>query len=159
MFRVNKLTDYGIVLMAHVARGGEDVPFTARNLSEETHLPLPTVSKLLRELSDRGLLVSHRGVKGGYNLPRPAAAISVADIILALEGPIGFTECSTDPGSCDMEASCAIRMNSQVIGDALREALEKIMLSDLNRRMLSGASKRGQNTIVRSISLEPQGVR
>ena len=158
MFRVNKLTDYGIVLMAHVARGGEDVPFTARNLAEETHLPLPTVSKLLRELSDHGLLVSHRGVKGGYNLPRPATGISVAEIILALEGPIGFTECSTEPGSCDMEASCAIRMNSQVIGDALREALEKIMLSDLNRR-LRGTARSGSNTIVRSIRLEPEGVR
>ena len=124
MFRLNKLTDYGIVLMAHVARSSEETPHTARSLAKATRLPLPTVGKLLRQLSDAGLLSSHRGVKGGYNLARPAEKISVADIILALEGPIGFTECSVVPGLCEMERSCSIKINSQIIGDALRDALE-----------------------------------
>src|SRR5260221_14245622 len=65
MFRLNKLTDYGIVLMAHVARSPEDTPHTARSLAKDTKLPLPTVGKLLRQLSDRGLLSSHRGVYVG----------------------------------------------------------------------------------------------
>ena len=135
MFRLNKLTDYGIVLMAHVARGDERMPHTARSLSEATKLPLPTVGKLLRQLSDSGLLSSHRGVKGGYNLARSAEGISVADIILALEGPIGFTECSVVPGLCEMERSCSIKINSQIIGDALRDALEHVMLSNLIKQM------------------------
>ncbi len=158
MFRVNKLTDYGIVLLAHVARSPEHTQHTARSLSEETSLPLPTVSKLLRELHDRGLLASQRGVHGGYSLAQDADEISVADIIAALEGPIGFTECSTEPGSCEMEPSCAIRLNSQVIGDALREALEKVTLSDLNRRMPRAAA-RNRSVIVPSISLGPEGAR
>ena len=70
MFRLNKLTDYGIVLMAHVARSPEETPHTARSLAKETKLPLPTVGKLLRQLSEHGLLSSHRGVNGGYNLAR-----------------------------------------------------------------------------------------
>jgi FeS assembly SUF system regulator len=135
MFRLNKLTDYGIVLMAHVARGSEETPHTARSLAKATRLPLPTVGKLLRQLSDAGLLSSHRGVKGGYNLARQAQSISVADIILALEGPIGFTECSVVPGLCEMERSCSIKINSQIIGDALRDALEHVMLADLNGQM------------------------
>jgi FeS assembly SUF system regulator len=156
MFRVNKLTDYGIVLMAQVARAPEHSLHSASSLAEETHLPLPTVSKLLRQLSDHGLLASHRGVKGGYTLPRDASAISIADIIMALEGPIGFTECGTEPGICEMEPSCAIKVNSRLIGDVLREALEKVMLSDLNRRMMQTGTARAQSNIV-PISLEPQG--
>ena len=135
MFILNKLTDYGIVLMAHVARSHEDTPHTARSLAKETRIPLPTVGKLLRELHDAELLVSHRGVKGGYNLAREAGAISVSDIVLALEGPIGFTECSVEPGLCGMERRCAIKNNSQIIGDALRDALDHVMLSDLNHEL------------------------
>jgi FeS assembly SUF system regulator len=155
MFRLNKLTDYGIVLMAHVARSSELQPHTARSLAKATRLPLPTVGKLLRQLSESGLLSSHRGVKGGYNLARGAANISVADIILALEGPIGFTECSVVPGLCEMEKSCSIKINSQIIGDALRDALEHVMLADLNRPM-SQHDGHGGNRIISSI--EPANV-
>ena len=135
MFRLNKLTDYGIVLMAHVARSAVDVPHTARSLAKETRLPLPTVGKLLRQLSEHGLLTSHRGVNGGYNLARDARNISVADIILALEGPIGFTECSVIAGLCEMERSCSIKINSQIIGEALRDALQRVTLAELNHQM------------------------
>jgi FeS assembly SUF system regulator len=147
MFRLNKLTDYGIVLMAHVARSPEHTPHTARSLAKETRVPLPTVGKLLRQLHDADLLVSHRGVKGGYNLARDAGEISVSDIVLALEGPIGFTECSVEPGLCGMERRCAIKSNSQIIGDALRDALDNVMLSDLNHELPHHESK-GRRTII-----------
>jgi FeS assembly SUF system regulator len=152
MFRLNKLTDYGIVLMAHVARSHEDTPHTARSLAKETRIPLPTVGKLLRELHDAELLVSHRGVKGGYNLARDAGAISVSDIVLALEGPIGFTECSVEPGLCGMERRCAIKSNSQIIGDALRDALNHVMLSDLNHELPHHETKRRANIV---LSIKP----
>jgi FeS assembly SUF system regulator len=151
MFRLNKLTDYGIVLMAHVARTPEETQHTARSLAKATHIPLPTVGKLLRQLSERGLLSSHRGVKGGYNLARAAGAISVAEIVLALEGPIGFTECSVFKGLCNMERSCAIKSNSQIIGDALRDALDHVMLADLNHQMAQHERKQEQEQIVASI--------
>src|SRR5260370_3222959 len=150
MFRLNKLTDYGIVLMAHVARSDEGTPHTARSLAKETRIPLPTVGKLLRELHDAKLLFSHRGVKGGYNLAREAGAISVSDIVLALEGPIGFTECSVEPGLCGMERRCAIKSNSQIIGDALRDALGHVTLSDLNHEIPHHDGKK-QTQIVLSI--------
>jgi FeS assembly SUF system regulator len=143
MFRLNKLTDYGIVLMAHVARSPEDAPHTARSLARETRIPLPTVGKLLRQLHDAEMLESHRGVKGGYNLSRDPDRISVSDIVLALEGPIGFTECSVVPGLCGMERRCAIKHNSQIIGDALRQALDHVMLSDLNHEVPHHERKSG----------------
>lgn len=147
MFRLNKLTDYGIVLMAHVARTGLETPHTARSLAKATRLPLPTVGKLLRQLSECKLLSSHRGVKGGYNLARDAAEISVAEIVLALEGPIGFTECSVVKGLCNMERSCAIKSNSQIIGDALRDALQHVTLFDLNHQMAHHERKHEQELV------------
>ena len=131
MFRLNKLTDYGIVLMTYVASNPHPSLHTAREIAAGTQMHTATVGKIVRELVDHGLLVSHRGVKGGYSLARPPDTISVADIIDALEGPIGFTECYSTPGCCELEPSCTVRSNSQVISRALRKTLEEIRLTDL----------------------------
>lgn len=150
MFRLNKLTDYGIVLMASIAHHPELQ--NARDLSAASQLPLPTVSKLLKALSHCGLLVSHRGAKGGYSLSRSPKQISVAEIIDALEGPIGFTECSVVAGTCDLEPSCAVRSNSKIISLALRGALENLTLGDLMQPMqLAGLKPR--SNIVSTINL------
>ena len=135
MFRLNKLTDYGIVLMAHVARSPEETPHTARSLAEKDQVAPADGRQAVAAAFEHGLLSSHRGVNGGYNLAREASSITVAEMILALEGPIGFTECSVVKGLCNMERSCAIMSNSQIIGDALRDALEHVTLSDLNHEM------------------------
>lgn len=139
------------MLMAHVARKPVETQHTARSLAKATRIPLPTVGKLLRQLSEHGLLSSHRGVKGGYTLDGDAAEISVAEIVRALEGPIGFTECSVVKGLCNMERSCAIKSNSQIIGDALRGALEHVMLSDLNHQMAQHERRQEPEQIVASI--------
>jgi FeS assembly SUF system regulator len=133
MFRLNKLTDYGIVLMTYVAGKPQTALHTAREMAMGTHMHAATVGKIVRELVEHGLLVSQRGVKGGYALARPAETISVADIIDALEGPVGFTECYSTPGCCELETSCTVRSNSQVISRALRRTLEEIRLTDLIR--------------------------
>ena len=132
MIRLGKLTDYGLVLMTYMARNQDRSLHTARGLAVESRLALPTVSKLLKELLQGGLLVSHRGIKGGYSLARAPREISVADIIVALEGPIALTECSTDvSGLCDLEPCCPIKNNQRIINQAVRGALGGVMLSDL----------------------------
>ena len=95
MIRITKQTDYGIVLLTHLAANPER-QYTAPELAAEARLPLPMVSKILKLLARDGLLASHRGVKGGYSLARPAEEISMAEIIAALEGPIAITECVSD---------------------------------------------------------------
>lgn len=131
MIRLGRLTDYGILLITLVAKDSEQRPRAARDLAEETNLPLPTVSKILKILLGHELLVSHRGVKGGYNLARAPQDISVAQVIEAMEGPIGLTECSSDAGNCDLLSFCPMRSNWAVISDALRDALEKVKVADL----------------------------
>jgi FeS assembly SUF system regulator len=132
MVRLGKLTDYGLVLMTCIARG-EGAPLrTARDLARESKLPLSTVSKLLKELLQSGLLVSHRGIKGGYVLARQPDEISVVDMIAAIEGPMALTECSSEiTGLCDLEPCCPIKSNQQIINQAVRGVLDKITLSDL----------------------------
>lgn len=131
MIRMTRLTDYGIMLLTLFARGGRPPMRSARDLAAEAHLPLPTVSKLLKVLARHGLLEATRGVKGGFRLSRPADRISVAEIIQALEGPIGVTECSSHGGQCEIERSCIVRSNWRKINTTVLEALGKITLAEM----------------------------
>ncbi len=136
MIRFAKLTDYGLVLMTIMAWDSDAGVHTARDLASVSRLPLPTVSKLLKQLLQSGLLKSHRGIKGGYGLAKEPSEISVAEIVTAMEGPIALTECSTDvTGLCDLERSCPIKANQRIISQVIRGALEKVALADLARPM------------------------
>lgn len=140
MLRLTKLTDYAIVILTYfahapeveVAGALEGPVFTARGLADLSHLPLPTVSKVLKALSRAGLLLSHRGVAGGYSLARAPEAITVADVIAAVDGPISLTECSASaPSLCELETSCPSRSNWRRINEAVRGALERLTISDM----------------------------
>ena len=152
MIRLGKLTDYGLVLMTRMAQHPERSQHKARDLALESRLPLPTVSKLLKLLLQGGLLLSHRGTKGGYSLARAADAISVAEIVTILEGPIALTECSTDvTGLCDFERLCPIKKNQRVISQVIRGALEKVMLSDLIQPLQLTVIKDSRGNLVPAI--------
>lgn len=133
MIRLTRQTDYGIVLMTHLALDPSRV-YNAPELAVDTHFPLPTVSKILKMLARDGLLASQRGVKGGYALARDPSEISVAQIISALEGPIALTECvEDDPDGCSYQASCRLRGNWQLINNTIRNALDKISLRQMTQ--------------------------
>jgi len=130
MFRVSRLTDYATVVMTCIAAHPDDVLSTAQ-IAEETHLELPTVSKLLKLLGHAGLVDSFRGVNGGYRLARPADAISVAEIVEAMEGPLGMTECSLSDGHCERISQCGVRGSWQRINNVLDNALRSMSLADM----------------------------
>ncbi len=132
MLRMTRLTDYGIVLLTHFASNPAKPIQNARELSGQTGIPLPTVSKVLKTLAHEGLLETHRGIKGGFHLARPAEKITVAEMITSLEGPIAVTECGTHAaGSCDLEDLCVIRDKWQKINDVVISALDGVTLADL----------------------------
>src|SRR5689334_10670543 len=136
MIRLGKLTDYGLLLMAEIARTPGKL-HTARDLSAFAKLPLPTVSKVLKTLLQSRLLMSHRGTRGGYSLVREPRSIAITEIISSLEGPLALTECSSDvSGLCDLEPSCPMKDNQRIINQVIHGALAKVMLSDLIRPML-----------------------
>ncbi len=130
MLRVSKLTDYATVIMACLASSDATVS-SAQSLAERAHLELPTVSKLLKQLAQAELVVSTRGMNGGYCLARSPEHISIAHIVTAMEGPIGMTECSATAGSCGHEPHCGVRVNWQRINVAIAGALASVSLADM----------------------------
>jgi len=136
MIRMSKLTDYAIVILAHLARGEQTL--TAQSLATRSRVPLPTVSKLCKELSRAGLLQSHRGRHGGYSLTRPPEQISVAEVVEALEGPISLTECgASGTEACGMEPSCIARGTWDPVSRAVQAALRALPLSEIGPVRLS----------------------
>lgn len=131
MLRLSKLTDYGIVLLASLARDGSRESRNARQLAAGTELPVPVVSKVLKQLARGGVLESQRGARGGYSLALPAQRISVAAVIGALEGPVAITECASGPSVCSHEGTCAVRDPVHVLNNVVREALATVSLADL----------------------------
>jgi FeS assembly SUF system regulator len=132
MLRISKLTDYGTVLLAHLAENQVTV-CSAADVAHATGIALPTVSKLLKSLARAGLVTSTRGANGGYRLARPPQQISAADVIDALEGPVSITECSAIDGDCEHEGVCSVGSAWQQINVAIRRALQDITLNDLLR--------------------------
>ena len=131
MIRMNKLTDYGVVLLTTFAREpGHGV--SARELAVRTGIPQPTVVKLLKTLLKAGLLVSQRGTKGGYALAKAPGDIPIAAVIEALEGPLAITECNV-PGTCAHERGCPARPNWTAVNDVIHEALSRLTLEAMTR--------------------------
>jgi len=135
MLRVSKLTDYATVVMTVLAgvaaARGADAVISAQDLAERAHLELPTVSKLLKQLAHAGLVASLRGVNGGYRLARTPERITIADVVTAMEGPIGMTECSAQAGLCGHESHCGVRVNWQRINQAIAQALASVTVADM----------------------------
>lgn len=130
MLKLSKMADYGTVVMTAMIRDAKRSR-SAPEIAATIQLPVPTVSKILKILARGGLVVSLRGAKGGYLLARSPGQISLVDIIHAMDGPIGMTECSVTPGLCAQEAGCAVRANWQRINQAVLGVLQNITLAEM----------------------------
>lgn len=130
MIRLTNLADYAVILMCEIA--GATNRISAQELSASTNIPVPTVSKILNALGRGSLLVSHRGLKGGYVLAHPVDEITAADIIEAIDGPIALTSC-TEPSDndCGYTNICSMRPKWQVINSAVKNALDDVTLASL----------------------------
>ena len=131
MLRLSKLTDYGTVIMSHMARRPVGL-----HSSGEIALALgvsgPTVSKVLKRLVRSELLQSVRGAQGGYRLARAPEAISIADVIDAMEGPIGITECGAMAGLCLQEAACPVRGHWLWLNLMVRRSLDRVTRAQMS---------------------------
>ena len=130
MLRLARLTDYAILIAASLAeRGGDSA--SARDLAQATGIPWPTVVKLLKLLTAAGVLRSSMGRGGGYALARSPDGIGLIEVIEAVEGPLGLTECSRETGDCRIQDACVTARHWLVINRAVRDALQGIRVADL----------------------------
>ena len=131
MLKLNRLTDYAVVILGQLAKNSGEVE-TAAELAAATGIPLPTVSKILKILSGAGIIASHRGANGGYSFERSARDVRVAEIIEAFEGPIALTACvDSATEHCSIEALCPMKGNWNKVNDAIRKTLFNLTLADL----------------------------
>ena len=130
MLRVTKLTDYATLILTVLAARPGGV-LSAPDLAEHAGLEAPTVAKVLKPLAQAGLVEGFRGANGGYRLAREASAISLVEIVEAMEGPLGMTECSLHDGQCGIEQSCGVRANWRRINDVVADALRGVSLAEM----------------------------
>ena len=135
MLRLSKLTDYGTVIMSSMARCPSDL-HSAADIALPLGVTPPTASKILKRLVRAGLVQSVRGVRGGYRLSRSPEQISITEVIDALEGPFGVTECSAVVGLCSQETDCTIRDHWQDLNQLIRHTLDRVTLADMSRPRL-----------------------
>ena len=131
MMRITNLADYALILSCQLAHSTEGL-HSAVSLSETTGIPIPTVSKILGNLARNNILVSQRGLGGGFKLQRPATDVTVAQIIEAIDGPICLTSCVDDDFDCDFYKLCTMRPHWHSINNAVREALNGISLQQIS---------------------------
>lgn len=131
MLRLSKKADYALLAMRHLAAHSDRGAVSTRELAEAHDIPTELLAKVLQRLVRARLLASHQGIRGGYGLARPAAAISVADVISAVDGPMMLTACSEVDHTCDQYAKCNIRDPLWRIKDRIVSALSATSLAEL----------------------------
>jgi len=131
MLRLSKKADYALLAMRHLAAHADKGALSARELAEAYDIPTELLAKVLQKLVRGRLLASHHGIKGGYGLSRPAASISVADVIQAVDGPLTVTACSDSDHSCDQYTKCNIRDPLWRIKDRIISALAATSVAEL----------------------------
>jgi Rrf2 family protein len=145
MIRIAKLTDYGVVLMAALARKGSDRLCTVADLTAKI-------------LASSELLQSVRGARGGYRLARAPEQITVADVVTALQGPIALVECLSESSLCEHEADCTLKGPWERINRVLRAALEEMTLADVAGSP-GGPRLRGASDVGKSADAGGRGAR
>jgi FeS assembly SUF system regulator len=131
VIKLNRMTEYGIAVMASVATSAENGWATATGIAASTGLGSPTVAKLLKTLAKGGLLTSQRGATGGYRLSREAEAISLAEIIELLDGGVSLTDCANPDDSCDCDIACPTKGRWSAINNAVRGAFASVSLASM----------------------------
>jgi FeS assembly SUF system regulator len=132
MLRLSKKADYALMAMKHLAQKRDVSSTSAREIAEQYDIPIELMAKVLQRLVRSGLLTSHQGTRGGYTLSKATAAISVADIIQAIDGPLTVTACSTQDEQCDQFTKCNVRDPLWRIKDRILLALSTCSLAEIS---------------------------
>ena len=127
MIILSKLADYGVIVATRLAADPAR-QLTAAAIADDTFLPRATVAKILKALAHAGLVTATRGPAGGYRLARRATAISVAEVVAAIDGDIGLTQCSVHVAECARTEYCPTRPHWAAINRAVAQALSAVSL-------------------------------
>lgn len=138
MLKLNKKVDYGVIIVTHLVMSGDRV-VSAADVARAYQLSRPLVANVLKLLSHAELVGSQRGSKGGYRLLRPAAEITLTDVVHAIDGQFQLTECTHTGGdgtgntTCDLAGTCPIRRPVQFVHDEVSQVLDRLSFDQIAR--------------------------
>ncbi len=131
MLRLSKKADYALMAMKHLASDPRRQAANARDIAEKYDIPVQLMGKVLTRLGRSGLLISHRGIHGGYTLAQPPAATSVATVVEAIDGPLTMTACTPDHDQCDQFSKCTVRDPLHRIRDRIAVILAECSIAEI----------------------------
>jgi Rrf2 family protein len=132
VIRLSKRTDYGFLAIQHLMTAPRGEFKSAREIAAKYRIPPALMAKLLQRLARQGLVTSHHGTKGGYRIVREASEITLWEIIVALEGPLGDPDCRhASIEECLETRSCDGRRPVRVVQKKIAEVLGRTTLRDL----------------------------
>lgn len=132
MLRLSKKADYALMAMKHLALRSDLGAASAREIAGQYDIPIELLAKILQRLVRRRLLASQQGTRGGYQLARNPALISIADVIQAIDGPVTVTACSSsDEGGCEQFAKCNVRDPLWKVRERILSALGECTIAEL----------------------------
>jgi Rrf2 family protein len=132
MFRLSKRTDYALLALQYLAREKGSGFTSTRAIAERFDIPLELLAKILQQLARHGIVSAHKGTYGGYELGRPADAISIADVVQAIDGPVTFTACSPHDERCEQFAACTVRDPLWRVRERIYSVLQAVTVADLD---------------------------
>jgi FeS assembly SUF system regulator len=130
MLRISKMADYAVVIL-HCLSADTGALLSASEIARQAHLGRHTASKVLKMLQAADLVTSTRGAEGGYSLTQLPAQITLAQIIMALEGPLAFMECAHPTQRCIQNDTCNLKHNWKTINQFIVNTLHSISLADM----------------------------
>jgi Rrf2 family protein len=132
--RITRTADYGVRVMTRLAAAPPGTRMTVAELAQSSQSTLAFTGKILQRLVGARLVVSHRGFEGGFELARPADAITLLDIVTALDGKLCINECMPDGAGCDRAPTCA----AHGVWLRAQEALAQVLGAESLARMAAG---------------------
>lgn len=131
MLRFTKRADYGLMAIHYIACQPDDSAVSAKRIAAEFKIPAELLAKILQRLAKRKLIASHNGPKGGYVLARDPGAITVGQVVRAIEGPVKVVSCMTETDDCPQFSRCNLRRPVQKIQATISHLLDTMTLSEL----------------------------
>jgi len=107
--QITRQADYAVRAVLYLAQCGPGARVATAEVAREQHIPPTFLAKIVSQLSAAGIIRATRGARGGITLARPAADISLLEIVEAIDGPMAINECTSDPSLCPLGNDCAVR--------------------------------------------------
>jgi len=131
VLRLSKKADYALIALSYMAAPGQRPTVTAREVAEHHAIPIELLAKVLQRLVRAGVLTSMQGIRGGYRLARLPVAITVAEVVEAIDGPLMLTACDDQSDSCEQYLKCSIRDPLHRIRERIVAALHGCSIAEL----------------------------